>query len=258
MKSIDITFESIPLIIIFILFLCACKEVRTEKYMKDKEHIEKAFISNEEIWKRFLNYYEVGNRPSYKKVASSDSIYPYSYYNFGYAAYKNKENYTVATKVPVGSYIDVEVGHISYSRDSLKCVALITVGDYRESELENNEPVYNGYAFFGIRDCKNEDFKIYPMNVFGVWHFPSKSEALSVLKLTYIYKLSGSSPNFAPRKYSCGINNPKFFETAPEFVWVDSLNLYWGQCEASYRKLTPYVFYSNQDSTIHKYIGLAE
>ena len=90
------------------------------------------------------------------------------------------------------------------------------------------------------------------MNVTSFHGFPYRKQVARLLRKFY-YNLKGSTPSTANIPYEYGINQPEFFETAYEFSWIDSLNLYWGETYMMPGgRRVPYRFYSNQDSTINK------
>lgn len=231
----------IRLIIILIILLPACKKQLPSKlYQNDKERFTMAFINNVEAIRLI------------KANKDKDSIpglpYPLEdYYSdfYGLHSYHDdKADSIVVVERPTCEWMDVEVVTIHYSLDSLKCVALITVN-------RPNDKLYNGYAFLGVRKHKNDILKVYPMGPFEFRDFFSRSSLSNVLKRSYYNLGEGKISD-----YTCGINSPEFFETAPQFEYIDSLGLYKGETEKYYRKNPGQryhkIFYSNQEETMDK------
>lgn len=250
---------SCNLYVFILLTVCfGCREQpKSELYMKDKEHIEKAFLSNTEILRRILLHHADGFNLSNIWDNLPDSINIYSEFCPITKYWDDNKKAFFAIPVPACVYLDVEVGDISYSADSLKCMAFVTVFD--KSDLyepkENPECSYVGYAVIGLRDSKDDQFKIYPEDLISFDGFPSRRLTLILLKFAYYHLKGDITPQSGGAQYTCGINNPEFFETAHEFSRIDSLDLYW--CETYMipgGDRRPFVFYSNQDSTITKYL----
>ena len=248
---------------VFLLYSCEEEEQKSELYLKDKHHIEQAYIDNVEFSRRALLWHKDGYTlnpvcENYMFNELPDCLSVYSINVFaGYASYFDDEHKLHrAIPKPTNEWLEVEVGSISYSADSLKCVALVTVRDKsplftkgRKKDINQ----YDGYAIIGIRDDKNKSFKIYPEGFLELWDCPSKSLAIWELKAGY-YNLKGKYTPQSGVKYSYGINDPRFFETAHEFSWIDSLGMYWCETDMWGGDRIPYVFYSNQDSTIDKHL----
>lgn len=246
------------LVLIFMICLfesCGNGSNETALSKNDKDHIEQAVINNVEAIRRVLlcntNGWYYGEAydsiPDYLPRYSGDCFW-------GYAIYK-KGNKAFAVPRPACEWLDVKVENLHYSSDSIKCVALTTIGYSEENQMNadaDGKVVYDGKAILGIRNSKTDQFKIYPMSVMSFLCFPSRGQVAKLLRRFY-YNLKGSSPSGAKFAYECGINRPKFFETANEFLWIDSLKLYWGETHmVPGGRRVPYRFYSNQDSTINK------
>ncbi len=250
---------SLKVICLAVLTFCfGCQEQpKSDLYLKDKAHIEKAFLSNVEAIRRMLLFIKDGFSMGSMYASLPDSITTYSEFCPLTKYWDDNKKLLFAMPVPACDYLDVDVGSISYSADSLKCMALVTV--YDTSDLfvptEKKECSYTGYAVIGLRDRKDEPFKIYPEDLDSFHRFPSKRQVLRLLKESYYHLKGRSTPQSGRKLYTCGINNPDFFETAHEFSRIDSLDLLWCQTymiPGGDRR--PYVFYSNQDSTITKYL----
>lgn len=243
-------------IFLFLLFqACTIPDNKeSQLYISDKIHIEHAFVNNVESIRRLLAYNTDGFYLDSRKYDNiPDSLPRYSGGIFwGYAIYWDEEfrKYRAISR-PACEWLDVNVESINYSTDSLKCVALLTIADNHDNH-ENKTVEYDGRALIGFRNSKNDQFKIYPISVVTFHGFPSRNRVSYLLKKKY-YNLKGSIRSGAGIPYSCGINDPIFFETAPEFTYIDSLNLYLGETDfISKDNIRPYIFYSNQDSTITK------
>ncbi|MDE5554513.1 MAG: hypothetical protein K2J10_04955 [Muribaculaceae bacterium] len=239
-----------------LIFLSSCEGNKSELYLRDKYHIEQAFLDNVETIRRELLWHPDGF--TYNSVFEDlpDSLNIYSSSIFGgrafYWDYDRKKFFTVPR--PANEWLEVEVGSISYSADSLKCVALVTVRDKSPNFTNRKGGInYDGYAIIGLRDSKDKSFKIYPEGFMAVLDYPFKFEAMWDLK-RYYNNLRGNYTPQSDVKYSYGINDPRFFETAHEFSWIDSLGMYWCETNLVRGRRVPYIFYSNQDSTIDKHL----
>ena len=247
------------LVLIFMICLfesCGNGSNETALSKNDKDHIEQAVINNVEATRRVL-LYNINGWHFGKAYDSIPDILP-RYSGGCFSSYANylQDHKFFAVPRPTCEWIDVKVENLHYSSDSLKCVALTTIGYSEENRMNVNaegKVVYDGYAIIGIRKSKADQFKIYPMNVMAFHGFPNKKQVARLLRKFY-YNLKGHTPaNGNGHNYSCGINNHEFFETAYEFSWIDSLKLYWGETDMMPGgRRVPYRFYSNQDSTINK------
>ena len=242
---------------LFLLLICSCNSVDTEHTetsltKRDKKHIIQAFINNVEAIRKGVSCHleiELDSLPE-PLPCYSDECFAF------YAFYSDEKNELHAQTMPVFDYLNVNIEQLHYSADSLKCVALVTVG-YEKKLIQHGvygdgKQVYDGLPIIGIRDSTSHQFKIYPMNVTSFHGFPYRKQVARLLRKFY-YNLKGSTPSTANIPYKYGINQPEFFETAYEFSWIDSLNLYWGETYmVPGGRRVPYRFYSNQDSTINK------
>lgn len=248
--------EKIIYFISFILLIVSCQQNESDLYRRDKYHIEHAFLSNVEAGRLLMNNHLEGFEWKELYEGLPDSLPKYDIEGYTkYLFYRDKINRSYhARKTPTCEWLDVRVENISYSSDSLKCVALCTVCDMYDINSDYDIS-YDGIAISGIRESKSEQFKIYIMKcmTYVNW-YTTRNELAQYFKHFYKRSLKGvygRAPN-GPYKY--GINNPKFFETAGDFTYIDSLNLYWAQTLQSGAKLVPSFYYSNQDSTITKYL----
>lgn len=248
--------ERIIYFVLFILLIVSCQQNETDLYRRDKYHIEHAFLSNVESLRLLMSNHPkvITGRSWYKGLPDSLPKYDGEGY-FQYVFYRdNLDSGYRARKTPTCEWLDVRIENISYSADSLKCVALCTVCDMYDIKSDYDIS-YDGIAISGIRESKSEPFKIYIMPYMMLVYIRStRNVGAAELKHQYFKSIVGgygTAPN-GPYKY--GINNPKFFETAGDFTYIDSLNLYWTQTLKSRGKLVPSFYYSNQDSTITKYL----
>ena len=238
--------------------MVSCQQNETELYSRDKYHIEHAFLSNVEALRLLMDKHAEGViwEDLYNDLPDSLPLYDGDGY-FKYVFYRDEldRNYC-ARKTSTCEWLDVRIENISYSTDSLKCVALCTVCDMYDINSDYDIS-YDGIAISGIRESKSEPFKIYVMPYMKLLYIKTtRNVAAAELKHQYFKSIVGgygTAPN-GPYKY--GINNPKFFETAGDFTYIDSLNLYWTQTLQSGAKRIPSFYYSNQDSTITKYLCL--
>lgn len=249
-KSIYYTF------LILMSLIISCQQNESELYHRDKYHIEHAFLSNVEAGRLLMNNHLEGVEWEELYEGLPDSLPKYDIDEYTkYIFYRDELDRSYrARNTPTCEWLDVRVENISYSADSLKCVALCTVCDMYEINSDHDIS-YDGIAISGIRESKSEPFKIYIMPYMELLYIrTTRNRAAAELKHQYFKSIVGgygTAPN-GPYKY--GINNPKFFETAGDFTYIDSLNLYWAQTLQSGAKLVPSFYYSNQDSTITKYL----
>ena len=241
---------------LLMLFLISCRQNESDLYKRDKYHIEHAFLSNVEAVRRLMSNHVEGAEWEDLYTGLPDSLPEYDggdYFRYVFHRDELTRKYW-ARETPVCEWLDVRVENISYSLDSLKCVALCTVCDMYGIDSEY-DVAYDCYAISGIRESKSDPFKIYIMPYMQLLHIKTtRNVAAAELKHQYFMSIKGgygTAPN-GPYKY--GINNPKFFETAGDFSYIDSLNLYWTQTVGTVAKRRPSFYYSNQDSTITKYL----
>lgn len=209
-------------------------------YQRDEKRIITAFVNNIESLRLI------------KLNKGNDSIpglpYPIPQYNTLYYGLDGYYDEAIqkhkAIDQPISEWMDVQVVRIHYSLDSLKCVALITVNDHGKNKGKIS---YNGYALLGFRDNINDELKVYPTGPFIICGFPSRRSVTAPLLRAY-YNLGAGKIS----DYKCGVNSPEFFETAPEFQYIDSLGLYAGETYMDHGKRYPLIYYSNQDDTMDK------
>lgn len=241
--------------ILICLVLYSCERQPTELYIRDKNHIENAFISNIESLRQTLSLQKDGFERNNVYGGLPDSIPLYDGNGFFHFAVvqSNKPFICFARPTPAREWFDIWVESIAYSQDSLKCVALCTLCD-RYGIKNVRDLKYQGYAVIGIRKKKSENFKIYIMKYLEYLNMPTREICRTEMKYTYYYKLKGSYGAAPNGPYRHTIDEPEFFETAGDFLYIDSLELYWCQTDLVNGRRVPLEYYSNQDSTLYKYL----
>lgn len=116
----------------------------------------------------------------------------------------------------------VNVDTITYSSDSLLCVALLIMSHNRKELKEDwgDSTEYEGIAVIGCRDSINSPFQIYPFDMLEVTtngiHLVRK-----YMRQFYFTDIAGkgapTGTNLQGETYTCGIGDPKFFIEAPNF-----------------------------------------
>lgn len=266
MKTIYYLF---PITILFFI-ISSCnetgkfKETITPTVIKDKQDIADAFIENVEYYRKFCYYGQKMDSAKYSK-------HPYSQGDPGicfdpYATRYNLEiNNYVNSPLPTATQITPHVVNIVYSPDSLKCVAFICIKSHYDN-IPSLEPArdrfrkYDGKVIMGIRDSINQQFKIYPYIRLATVGFENINSSMKILKYHFFKELKGftahNEPRFEGATYTHNLDEPEFFDTAPDFQknksekFKDYYNcqLYW----TAGWIIHPYQYYSNQPDSIKK------
>lgn len=241
------------------------KEITNQQVILDKKHIAKSYSDNIEYYRKYCCY---GNR----RDSSKFSKHPYSqgdpsnfFVPYG-SRYDLKIDNYVNSPLPTETQVTPHVVNIVYSPDSLKCVALVCVESHfddipplEKEPLEYRE--FDGRIILGIRDSMNYNFKIYPYNNYSAIGFESCRYALEGIRHILFKELKGyiigeNDARCKGEKYLHNLDEPEFFETAPDFQKNKSekfKDYYNCQLYCKYWKdIYPYQYYSNQPDSIKK------
>lgn len=148
---------------------------------------------------------------------------------------------------------DVKVDTITYSSDSLLCVALLIIKHNKLYPHKDSDDSidYDGKAIIGCRDSINSPFQIYPFRIFSV-SSNSIYYARNDLRQYYFDEIAGkgalSGSNLQGDIYTCGIGDPKFFTEAPNFK-RNKFNDYKFKYYLESGEELPYDFPSNKQPT---------
>ena len=196
-------------------------DAQTERYRTDKKSIERTYIDN-------IESVRLSQRQQEGFTVNEDSINPEissGYWIYTPYALRFKTDYKrVASPIRTDERILLYVDTLTYSRDSLFCVALVIVKVKNDKnpdfEIPKDSCHYDGRAIIGTRKDKDDPFYLFPMDVWTIIGDHSYGIARRELRNFYFNRISG----FASwdGKYSCGIGNPEFFNSAPDFK-IDSL-----------------------------------
>lgn len=189
---------------------------QTERYRTDKKSIERTYIDN-------IESVRLSQRQQEGFVVNEDSINPEissGYWIFTPYALRFRTDYKrVASPIRTDERISLDVDTLTYSQDSLYCVALVIVkvkNDMNPNfEIPKDSCYYDGRAIIGMRNDKDCPFYLYPIDVWTIIGDHSYGIARRELRNFYFNRIKG----FASwdGKYSCGIGDPEFFNSAPDF-----------------------------------------
>lgn len=199
-------------------------EEQTERYRKDKESIERTYLDNIESLRLSMRKnegHEVNEDSINQEIV--DGYWIYTPYVLAFSV----DNKRVAEPIRTNARISLVVDTITYSQDSLLCVALVIVKtkNYRtpDYEISPDSSRYDGRAIIGMRKNKDYPFYLYPISVWTSLGSLNYSVARRELREFYFNRIAGFSS--WDGEYKCGIGDPEFFTSAPEFK-KDSLGYY--------------------------------
>lgn len=216
--------------IIIILSCCSCVNTgtgevfpaevnldgQTERYRTDKESIERSYIDN-------IESVRLSQRQQEGFAVNEDSINPEissGYWIYTPYALRFRTDYKrVASPIRTDKRISLDVDTLTYSQDSLYCVALVIVKVKNDKNPDFKIPKdscqYDGRAIIGMRKGKDYPFYLFPIDVWTIIGDQSYGIARRELRNFYFNSIKG----FASwdGKYSCGIGDPEFFNSAPDF-----------------------------------------
>lgn len=226
---------SIPFLLSLILTFLSCSnsvsfevfpakvnlDGQTERYRTDKESIERTYIDN-------IESVRLSQRQQEGFVVNEDSINPEissGYWIYTPYALRFRTDYKrVASPIRTDERISLAVDTLTYSQDSLYCVALVIVKVKNDKnpdfEIPKDSCHYDGMAIIGMRKDKDCPFYLFPIAVWTIIGDHSYRIARRELRNFYFNRIKGFES--WDGKYSCGIGDPEFFNSAPDFK-LDSL-----------------------------------
>ena len=209
--------------------------------IRDRQEIAKSFIINVEYYRK-----------------NFDEVDPANFFKYYARRFKdNIRNTNVPSPLPTDSQITAKVGKIYYRKDSLCCVALLAIRRHydRIPGLADDSPEgdkYDSFPLIGAREKKTDRFKIY---AFGREHFgnwQSYDEAFIVLNSDLTQTWNTDWNLITRENWSWNVDDPEFFETAPEFRKYRDGYLF--EYEKGDKRIIKMDYLSNRpDSIIRKY-----
>jgi hypothetical protein len=209
--------------------------------IRDRQEIAKSFMIN-------VEYY----RKNFDEDDPSGIFYDYA------RRYKDNIRLTdVPSPLPTDSQITAKVGKIYYRKDSLCCVALLAIRSHydRIPGLADKSPEgddYDSFPLIGAREKKTDRFKIY---VFGRTHYifwSSYEKALIAMNSDLTQTWNTYTNLITGENCSWNVDDPEFFETAPEFRKYRDGYLF--EYEKGDKRIIKMDYLSNRpDSIIRKY-----
>lgn len=250
-----IQFQSLLNLWIIICLCGSCSVAESEQQKKDKIQIAQAIIDN-------IEFERLSLQNDSASFAQFDSVSRQIYHSATFARYadrrlRNSLDYSYYPQ-SVSTQMDVKISKIFYSKDSLKCAALIVLDIHFDILPEFEDPLssheYVGFAVYGVRKKIESPFKIYPISSLTV--ISRDSEVFVELALfrgfnTNAIKGCGTAGTYMEkRKHKYWFGHEKFFEDSPDFR-TDSAGVFW--CEYNYINgsiPTRKYLYSNRDSAV--------
>ncbi len=197
---------------------------QTETYRIDKATIERTYLDHIEsvrLSRRQIEDYEVNQDSINPEIA--DGRWIFTPYALGFSTDDKK----VASPIRTDTRISLVVDTLTYSQDSLLCVALVNIkvknDIYANHEALKDTCCYDGRAIIGMRKNKGSPFYLYPFNVWISLGSPNYSITRRELRNFYFNRIKKLFSQDV--QYKCGIGDPEFFNSAPEFK-KDSLGYY--------------------------------
>ncbi len=197
---------------------------QTARYRSDKASIEKTYIDN-------IESYRLSKRQQEGYAVNVDSINPeiaegYSLYTPYILSFRT-DNKRIASSIRTDSRISLAVDTLTYSQDSLLCMALVIVREKNEKkngvDMPKDSCCYDGRAIIGMRKNKDSPFYLFPFTLLTILGFPNYSDARTELRNFYFNRIKKLS-SLDGKKMS-GIGDSEFFKSTPEFK-KDSLGFY--------------------------------
>lgn len=192
-------------------------------YERDKNHFANAYIDNVEA---FRTSEKDNKQDTQSALVYSDPANIYMPYAIRYNT--QSKNYEWSP-LPTSEQISVDTDTIVYSRDSLLCVAFVTI-DNHFSDIPPYEPktkkwIYDGRALIGYRKNIRNQFNIYPFEIYTVISLDDRNDVVYLLRKYYFREIVGkigpAGSNIEDIVYPCGIGDPEFFDKAPNFIKND-------------------------------------
>lgn len=224
----------------------------TARCKKDIAAIEDSYMMNIEAMRLYLN----GKNEPYFPDSIGAQFQEDPNVFFFFSEFLTSDGKWHNYKDPVCKHTKVFVDDIYYNKDSLFCVALIIIEHTIDSingeeKRDDKSHWFNGEALIGYREKIDDRFKIYPFGPVNFHLFPTYDKVSRPLR-KYYYNFKGDGPGNMPwcngEKYVCGINDPRFFDTAPELKKMDSVSYKFQYFGTLGNIPAQYIYYSNIDS----------
>ena len=209
--------------------------------IRDRQEIAKSFIINVEYYRK-----------------NFDEVDPANFFKYYARRFKdNIRNTNVPSPLPTDSQITAKVGKIYYRKDSLCCVALLAIRRHydRIPGLADDSPEgdkYDSFPLIGAREKKTDRFKIYAFGRAHYCNWQSYDEAFIVLNSDLTQTWNTDWNLITRENWSWNVDDPEFFETAPEFRKYRDGYLF--EYEKGDKRIIKMDYLSNRpDSIIRKY-----
>ena len=209
--------------------------------IRDRQEIAKSFMINVEYYRK-----------------NFDEVDPANFFKYYARRFKdNIRNTNVPSPLPTDSQITAKVGKIYYRKDSLCCVALLAIRRHydRIPGLADDSPEgddYDSFPLIGAREKKTDRFKIYAFGRAQDCNWQSYDEAFIVLNSDLTQTWNTDWNLITRENWSWNVDDPEFFETAPEFRKYRDGYLF--EYEKGDKRIIKMDYLSNRpDSIIRKY-----
>ena len=209
--------------------------------IRDRQEIAKSFMINVEYYRK-----------------NFDEVDPANFFKYYARRFKdNIRNTNVPSPLPTDSQITAKVGKIYYRKDSLCCVALLAIRRHydRIPGLADDSPEgdkYDSFPLIGAREKKTDRFKIYAFGREHYCNWQSYDEAFIVLNSDLTQTWNTDWNLITRENWSWNVDDPEFFETAPEFRKYRDGYLF--EYEKGDKRIIKMDYLSNRpDSIIRKY-----
>ncbi len=196
--------------------------IMTPRYIEDKISIAQSFLDFAESFRIDRRHDEGDSIPPEKTDMINNWVEAGLSFVSGYAKrWRPDIKMYSYSPLEMSAQIKPQVDTIFYSPDSLLCVVLVIV-ERKFAKIkgyEDKRDGFDGLELSGWRENKDQRFRIYPTGQQGFNYFPKYEDVSLNLKLYYFEEIIGNNnpKYFGAEPYKYGVNDPRFFETAPEF-----------------------------------------
>ncbi len=229
--------------------------IMTPRYLEDKISIAQSVLDFAESFRIDRRHDEGDSIPPEKTDMIGEWFEAGSSNVSSYARRFRQGTYEISySPLEMSNQIKPQVDTIFYSPDSLLCVALVII-ETKYAKIKGYKDArdgFDGMKLSGWRENKDQRFRIYPNGQSGFLGFPKYEDVSLALKLSYFIEIIGNTNTryFGAEPYKYGVNDPRFFETAPEFkkndkgeynmmyFWDEKYYLYTDTPEYVNRKVT--------------------
>lgn len=189
---------------------------QTQRYRSDKASIERTYMDN-------IESYRLSRLQQDGYVVNEDSINPEIAEGFfiytPYILKISKDGKSFINQTRTDESISLVVDTLTYSQDSLLCMALVIVKVKNEEKLGSDMPedscCYDGRAIIGMRKNKDIPFYLFPYRQWTLLGCNNYSITRTDLRNFYFNRIRELS-SLDGKKMS-GIGDPEFFKSSPEF-----------------------------------------